>query len=1018
MKIFGSLLAKLWNSAEKLVVPAAAMLAGNGFGLDGVQISLVVAGAALAGVDWASAIASEEDLRKFQSDVLQLLQSRNRLGKQLEWETGEQIAEAAPDDPAYFERVLLRWLQGEFRATKDSVEKLRLELQQVTASAEHFFDTNPDSARALLASVLSSPSRIGDQLGDDLRRVVSEFNRLSIRLSDELGGLHRAIDANAASPEMGLLVPLPDEQANRFVYSQRRTPLTGRPETLKSLRRFLSSPETPGLIADFRWMLLVASGGSGKSRTAFELCLEAESRGWHAGFLSHDSRFSDWHRWHILRPTLLVVDYVSERPEQIRKALIDLSLQASHIRAPLRILLLERSADSEKDEWLKRFLPVRSEIAAFFQFGYHASTHSPTELGRTTLSLSDLTPEDAWAIMEAVWDQQGPYHLARDVRPSPATVMPLFEQIDRLRRPLFAALVAEAIATRGLQQLRQWRSISDIVGHILEGEVVRWMRSCRALAVQMDDDTFRTEFESHLNLVLAASVSRQKLPVQLTVLRRSAPATLLLPKEVRTSWTRAIAGLSGTIENEQVVGLEPDILAELLFLERLGGRLTLDSRNQLEQEQAHLIGQWAWASFPLEFAEFTRRCIDDFYGHASRAFLVEQVIDLTQPIPHSDHRRAIAYAAIADVLCDVRNVDRTSYVERAIRAYESASQVLVAAGQPLLYAAAQRSLGTAFARVATLPLDERKRLALGHLSCALAIHERLGTNSELAMDHAFIGIAYHELSQGDRGDIQNAIQHTLTVEQLMPRNQHPLEWALAQMNLGVQYQQIGTVEAKREALRRLDAALEVFTIEVDGPTWARLQANRGVVLRELERVDGQYRLHEAIAAYGQALRVYTRGDAPGEWARVQHNLGAAYAALRGGDEDSHSRSAEEYFNKALEVTTREASPFKWAHTKNQIAQLYLERKYGKRRDNLCMAIALCDEALCVRTVDTAPLEHARSMFTRGQCLWAMSSEGIEECWDDATTNIRRAIEVFGSRGAEFERRQAERILDSISRERP
>ena len=62
--------------------------------------------------------------------------------------------------------------------------------------------------------------------------------------------------------------------------------------------------------------------------------------------------------------------------------------------------------------------------------------------------------------------------------------------------------------------------------------------------------------------------------------------------------------------------------------------------------------------------------------------------------------------------------------------------------------------------------------------------------------------------------------------------------------------------------------------------WAMAQDNLGAALLRLgERESGTARLEEAVAAYRAALEERTRDRVPLDWATTQNNLGNALSAL-------------------------------------------------------------------------------------------------------------------------------------------
>ena len=127
------------------------------------------------------------------------------------------------------------------------------------------------------------------------------------------------------------------------------TTLVGRDAELADLDRFLHSDESIAV------RVLTGDGGSGKTRLALHLCEQMAGQGWWAGFATSDAfrKFNtqpDRAEWGWSRPTLVVIDYAASHTELLKDwldALADRLGQVPALTQPLRILLLERHANSQ-----------------------------------------------------------------------------------------------------------------------------------------------------------------------------------------------------------------------------------------------------------------------------------------------------------------------------------------------------------------------------------------------------------------------------------------------------------------------------------------------------------------------------------------------------------------------------------------------------------------------------------------------------------------------------------------------
>ena len=98
--------------------------------------------------------------------------------------------------------------------------------------------------------------------------------------------------------------------------------------------------------------------------------------------------------------------------------------------------------------------------------------------------------------------------------------------------------------------------------------------------------------------------------------------------------------------------------------------------------------------------------------------------------------------------------------------------------------------------------------------------------------------------------------------------------------------------------------------------WAMAQMNLGNALYSLGiRESGTEKLEEAVKAYREALKEYTRECVPLDWANTWGNEGLALMALaeRNGDADIARQALDQL--KEAESVLREGGHFTWADTK-------------------------------------------------------------------------------------------------------
>ncbi len=242
---------------------------------------------------------------------------------------------------------------------------------------------------------------------------------------------------------------------SRFLYNSNRLEFIGRESALSELQEFCNRPEP------FLWWNIVGSGGVGKTRLAFQFCRILEEEGlWNAGFLykTNDQQKTDekdlkeslltWESCQPTKPTLVIVDHIADRAHFIGNLVYILAKRAERIPLlnPVRMLIIEREADGIwKDDFSKR----QDRVIRSFQ---DTSRHTGFPL-----DLMSLDDDSLCRIIEKMseTDIKGHPHLLEQL-----------ESVDSKKRPLFAALIGDAIKRTGSP--RRWDQealLSDVLEH-------------------------------------------------------------------------------------------------------------------------------------------------------------------------------------------------------------------------------------------------------------------------------------------------------------------------------------------------------------------------------------------------------------------------------------------------------------------------------------------------------------------------------------------------------------------------
>lgn len=359
-----------------------------------------------------------------------------------------------------------------------------------------------------------------------------------------------------------------DNEETRFLYNATTIPFLGREAEMEEARNFVYSGE------NFAWWLVSGSGGSGKSRFAFELCLETQAFGL-TGFFRRP-QFQDgfdWANWQPEFPTLIVIDYVAAMTGQVRQAILTLANRRWRLDFPVRVLLLERDAH-ENIPWYKELLgtgPERDEIKK--------SRYAEP------LALNPLGDDLNWQIFKAAFKRTG-----RSL-PDRADTLSQFSELDPEKRPLYAAFMADALASGGYA--RHWDR-QRLVLDILE----------RARQKIWPKDVTEPELRLVALATMTGGITRDDAFGDKLARIDWLPG----PRNIKSDRYRRI---SGAMPAERFPPMEPDILGELFVLEILSPNDSLGIESSLAKQQCDL----AWEMDRFGMARFLDGAWRDFSDH-------------------------------------------------------------------------------------------------------------------------------------------------------------------------------------------------------------------------------------------------------------------------------------------------------------------------------------------------------------------------------------------------------------------
>ena len=185
----------------------------------------------------------------------------------------------------------------------------------------------------------------------------------------------------------------------RLEYIYRIDEFVGRENEIDLLWRFAENSSSRGLKPTFRWMLLTGDAGEGKSRLAYEFTKKLGDK-WCKGKLDFDrlKAFENPSEWRPVKPTFIVIDNVQSVPEEVQGLLSAFSTQEAKFKFPVRLLLLERSANAS---WTDKLVPERRGNSEIKQHNFNKYNFDEQKI--TGYKISPLSPGSITELMQDVF---------------------------------------------------------------------------------------------------------------------------------------------------------------------------------------------------------------------------------------------------------------------------------------------------------------------------------------------------------------------------------------------------------------------------------------------------------------------------------------------------------------------------------------------------------------------------------------------------------------------------------------
>lgn len=405
----------------------------------------------------------------------------------------------------------------------------------------------------------------------------------------------------------------------RYLFSNANSAFIGREKEFTTLLSFVNEQSL------FKWWGICGEGGTGKSRIALELCKNMKMLSWDAGFCNLEEIPIDfWRSWLPKHNTLLIFDYAAQSIERannsdnshsssfnIHKIIKYISENSQNFKCKVRVLLLERQYHEKIIAHIENKNNVIREDILQYDYSEASEIHSlkwfsdlilPSTDNLSVYStffdkefkplrLNSLADEFLYKIANETYRNEITEEIDAKSKRLPDNFIVILESIDRLKRPLFAIMLAYSMAKR---KDSSWENISnsDVLWQTLEREFTL------------------CSFPEHEKKQCILSIALSTL----TGVLHEQKAVRALDSFSKDTSHGASSSLISTgfatrdsANSVVYLPLEPDILGEFFVLEGTVLRLSEETMNRLINE--------AWKLSSIYVCYFFDRCLNDFPNH-------------------------------------------------------------------------------------------------------------------------------------------------------------------------------------------------------------------------------------------------------------------------------------------------------------------------------------------------------------------------------------------------------------------
>jgi tetratricopeptide (TPR) repeat protein len=217
-----------------------------------------------------------------------------------------------------------------------------------------------------------------------------------------------------------------------------------------------------------------------------------------------------------------------------------------------------------------------------------------------------------------------------------------------------------------------------------------------------------------------------------------------------------------------------------------------------------------------------------------------------------------------------------------------------------------------------------------------------------------IGIASRisgvELKSED--SLNRAVSYLRRAQEDWTREHDPLEWAMAQLNLGAALNQLSALNLQlaplQEAAAAYKNALAVYQARSDRLDSATVELQLGRTFQQTANHEaGTDSLRRALDYCRAAVKGFDLKFYPMSWAAAQTQLGSVLSVLADREDNAGGyENAIAAFREALKVYTKRSDPMLWADAQSQLAEaLQLLGAARSNLDDLKQSVAISRQVL-------------------------------------------------------------------------